>query len=130
MIWKTKRLVAVAAAGVSALAVTPAGAQAPNAGAARPTPEQIKAARAKLEKELNITSAQRTKLNAIESKYQPQLAGYQKQLIKIQQQMQAVAVQAQKETLAVLTPEQREKLEKLQAAEREKLKKMYGNQAR
>ena len=132
MTLKTKRLVAAAAVGVSALTAALVQAQGTGPGAAGPTPEQVKAARARLDKELSITSAQRTKLDAIESKFKPQFEKYQQQMVKLQQEVRALGMKAEKETMAVLTPQQREKLQKLQAAEIEKLKKMQtgGNSGR
>ena len=112
----TKRLVATAAV---AMSVMPSALAQP-AGGQQPTPEQlrqmqqaraaqIKAAKEKLYKDLGITADQKTKLEAIETKY----TALQQKLVR---EMEVLGMKAQSEQMAVLTAAQKDKLKKLMAS--------------
>ncbi len=114
---KIKHLVAAAAVAAASICLA-AGIQAQTSGApsGQPSADQVRA-RQELEKKLGISTAQRTKIDAIEGKYRPQMARIQEQMLKLRQQMITLAVSADKEVNAVLTPAQRDKMKQLQAAQ-------------
>ena len=149
MVFSKKRWVALAAI---VLAAGAAQAQGPGMGSP-PTAQQMKQMRDRQKvqfyKELGVTSAQKTKLDAIENKYMPQLMGMQKKYMtqvqtkmaavkkkypKQEQQQQAmkemqpfmmkVQQQAMTEVKPVADKMEKESMAVLTAAQRDKYKKM------
>ena len=126
MVLTTKRLVAVVAVSAASICLAASiQAQTSRAQPGQPTPEQLRA-RQDLEKQLGITTAQKNKIAAIESKYRPQMAKIQEQMFKLRQQMISLAADADKEVQAVLTPAQRDKIKKLEEAQLKRLQSGQG----
>ena len=150
MFFSKKRWVAVAAI---VLAAGAAQAQGPGMGGQRPTAQQLKQMRDKQKaqayKELGVTPTQKTKLDAIENKYMPQLLALQKKyMAKIQtnvaamkkkypkqeqqqqamQEMQPMMMKVQQQAMAEVKPVadkmERESMAVLTPAQRAKYKKM------
>ena len=86
------------------------------AGQAQNGKTPLPKSQAEFEKQVGITAAQKTKMNTITKKYEPKAKALQAQMVKLQQQMQTLQVQANKEMQSVLTAQQQAKIKAIQSA--------------
>lgn len=77
---------------------------------------------------LGLTAAQKAKMQAIKTKYQPQADKLRAQMKPIVEQMRLLQVKADKEMVALLTPAQQAKLKQIQTARLQQLRQMQQQQ--
>lgn len=79
-----------------------------------------------MEEELDLTDDQRTKMEAIHSKYKPQMDANKKEMDKLREERKKINEAKKAEMKAILTPEQLKKMEELKKEHKKKKKEAHG----